>query len=117
TGPAEDARGALTLPCQQGINVDSHSVEKLDAGVGYQSCIARQLRVAARHKGVCERNAETAGKMVVARSRRSEGYVFRSDDDRSFPLQAGRDLHDAFDHLRDRLRRHAVVAMPALFLQ
>jgi len=117
TGPAEDARGALTAPCQQGINIDSHSVEELDAGVGYQSRIARQLSVATCHEGICERNAETAGKMVVARSRRSEGYVSRTDEERSFTLQAGCDLHDAFDHLCDRLRREAVVAMPALFLQ
>jgi hypothetical protein len=95
TGPAEDARGALTAPRQQAINIDSHSTEELDTGVGYQSRIARQLRVATRHKGICKRNAETAGKMVVARSCRSEGYVSRTDEQRPFTLQAGCDLHDA----------------------
>ncbi len=113
TGPTEHARGTLTAPSQQGINVDSHSVEELDTGVGYQSGIARQLRVATGYQGICERNAEMAGKMVVASPRRPEGYVSRTDEERSLTLQAGCNLHDAFDHLRDRLRRKAVVAMPA----
>jgi hypothetical protein len=115
--PAEDARGALTAPRQQRVNVDSHSVEELDAGVGYQTGIARQFRVATRHQSICERNAQTAGKMVVARPRRPERYVSRTHEERSLTVQAGCHLHDAFDHLRDRLRREAVVAMPALLLQ
>jgi len=115
--PAEDARGALPAPCQQGFNVDSRLVEELDARVGYQTGIARQLRVTPRHQGICEGDAETTGKMVVARPRRPQRYVSRTDEERSLTLQAGCHLHDAFDHLRDRLRREAVVSMPALLLQ
>ena len=48
-GPTQDAARALSTAGEEGIDIHANSTKQLDAGVGYQTSVVRQLRVTARN--------------------------------------------------------------------
>src|SRR3546814_12953085 len=89
-GPAEDADRALAATGREGIDVNPDPAEKLDAGVGHQTGIVRQLRVTARPQRVRKGNAEPAGTIVVTRTRCPHGCFPRTAGARSPPRDGQR---------------------------
>jgi len=70
---------APAAPGDEVLDVDADPAQQRHPGVGDQSGLAAELHLTARHHGVGERHAETAGEMVVAGARRPQRRVARTD--------------------------------------
>ena len=106
----------LGPPLQYLADVHPYCGKVHDARIGDHSGIAGEFDIAIAHEPVGDRYAELAGQMVVTGPRSTKRGVFRAD--RKFSaggLKLRGHLHDAFEHMGNRWRRQAMVAVTSLF--
>jgi hypothetical protein len=90
-------------------------MKEFHASPGDDPRIIGQLRMSTRYQRIRQRHAKLTREMVVAGAGFPERSITRSDcESFSRGLQIGRDLHDAFQHVRDSRRREPVIAVPPL---